>query len=280
MNAPVTSFEPYLSGSAPVRIGKVNLIVRDLPKVSDFYQKALGLAVLDSDATRARLGTGSGTLLELKQDANARLRSRREASLFHTAFLLPSRSDLAAWIIHASTSGLAVQGASDHLVSEAIYLADPEGNGIEIYSDRPHRAWPINGKNIEMPSDPLNIEAIVKSGDGRVWSGAPARMIVGHIHLQVGDIARAEAFYAELLGFDVTYRVPGATFYATGGYHHHLATNVWNSRGSAPVRDVATGLSGFELVARDDGTYNRLVERLKTASPSDPWGTSISIVKG
>ena len=280
MNAPFRSPTSNLSTAAPVRIGAVKLIVRDLAKVSAFYQQALGLAVIAAGEGFARLGAGSAVLLHLVQDAAARVRSRREAGLFHTAFLLPCRADLASWIVHASETQVAVQGASDHLVSEALYLQDPEDNGIEIYSDRPAEVWPIRDNQIEMTTDPLNVEAIVAASDGRVWKGAPPGTVVGHLHLQVGDIARAEAFYAGLLGFDVTYRVPGATFYASGGYHHHLATNVWSSRGAAVRSDVATGLAGFELVARDDAAHAAMLARAGSPALADPWGTAITIVKG
>ena len=280
MNAPFRSSVPNLSTAAPVRIGAVKLVVRDLAGVSAFYRQALGLAVIEQGEGFARLGAGSAVLLDLVQDAAARVRSRREAGLFHTAFLLPSRADLASWIVHASETRVAVQGAADHIVSEALYLQDPEGNGIEIYVDRPAEAWSIRNNQIEMTTDPLDIEAIVAAGDGRVWTGVPPGTVVGHLHLQVGEIAKAEAYYASLLGFDVTYRVPGATFYSTGGYHHHLATNVWSSRGAAPRSDVATGLAGFELVARSDADHAALLARAGGAALVDPWGTEIKIVKG
>ena len=280
MNAPFRSSAANLSSAAPLRIGTVKLIVRDLAGVSAFYQRALGLDAIEQGEGFARLGAGSTVLLDLVHNASARIHSRREAGLFHTAFLLPSRADLATWIVHASETGVAIQGASDHLVSEALYLQDPEGNGIEIYADRPAEAWTIRDNRIEMSTNPLDIEALVAAGKGHVWTGVPPGTMVGHLHLQVSDIARAEAFYAGLLGFDVTYQVPGATFYSTGGYHHHLATNTWNSRGAAPRGGEVTGLAGFELVARNDADLGAILARAGGATLSDPWGTAITIVKG
>ena len=263
MNALPHAVEPSLSWNAPLRIGMVSLTVRDLPRVSAYYQEVLGLHLLEGGKDTARLGAGNRVLLELREDKSARERSPREAGLFHTAFLLPNRRDLAAWIGHAVERRIPVAGASDHLVSEALYLSDPEGNGIEIYADRPVAEWHRNNGTIEMVTDPLDIEAIMEAGQGARWSGMPDGGFVGHLHLQVGDIPAAEAFYGTLLGFDVTYRVPGGTFYAMGGYHHHLATNTWNSRGAGETDGKATGLAGFELEATSKDAYEHMLARLE-----------------
>lgn len=272
--------------AAPHRIGTVSLVVRDLDAVRRFYEDAIGLKVLERFGETARLGTGSAVLLELVHDPAARRRSPRETGLFHTAFLLPSRADLGAWIAFASERRVAVHGASDHAVSEAVYLSDPEGNGIELYADRPANRWPATPTGYGMPSDPLDIEAVVEAAGGRRWNGFPEGGIVGHVHLQVGAIAAAEAFYGDLLGFGITCRYPGGSFFGSGGYHHQIAANIWNSRNAAPRKDAVTGLSCFELIARDrsvvDGAAGRLTAASVVTTPleggfavQDPWGTRV-----
>jgi catechol 2,3-dioxygenase len=270
--------------AAPHRIGRVALVVHDLDRVSHFYETALGLQVLECGSGLVRLGAGSSVLIELEHDPHARIRGRREAGLFHTAFLLPDRARLGAWLSFALGEGLKLTGAADHLVSEAVYLNDPEGNGIEIYADRPSSAWPRRNGMIEMTSDPLDLNGLMKAAE-RGWTGFPDDGLVGHVHLQVGDTAAADAFYGGLLGLDVTCRYPGASFYGSGGYHHQLAGNIWNS-GGAPVRsDRATGLSHV-LLRVDDA----VIETVRARTPAgdheagdngialrDPWGTAINL---
>lgn len=252
------------TAAAPFEIGTVRLVVHDLNKVADFYTGALGLEKLGGDGSHARLGAGGRTLVELTADPAARKASPREAGLFHAAFLLPARADLGAWVHHASNSRLPVQGASDHLVSEAIYLADPEGNGVEIYTDRPRSAWTGPDGKIRMATDPLDIDDLAASARGP-WRGAPEGTVVGHIHLQVGNVADAGAFYRDRLGFPVMAHYPGAAFYGSGGYHHHIATNIWNSRGAGP-RSPGTGLAGFTILADTLPAETGVI---------DPWGISI-----
>jgi catechol 2,3-dioxygenase len=280
--------EPILA-RAPHRIGKVALVTRDLAQVSRFYREVIGLRVMEEKPGSVRLGTGSSVLLELRHEPDARIRSPREAGLFHTAFLLPSRADLGAWLDFAAQRRVVIHGASDHLVSEAVYLSDPEGNGIEIYADRPSSAWPRMGDGMfAMPSEPLYLQDLLRAGANRPWSGFPEGGIVGHMHLLVGTIAPAENFYADLLGFDVTCRYPGGSFYGSGGYHHQLATNIWNSRGAAPITGTATGLAEFELIARDEAVVAATRERLLRAGYPmadgdrglhihDPWGIPIHL---
>mgnify|MGYP001171459038 CR=1 FL=1 len=266
------------SASAPVEIGRVALTVNDLEAVGRFYETALGLQPLSRDGGTARYGAGDRVLLELRGDKAARRASHREAGLFHTAFLMPDRPALARWLIHAAETRVPLQGASDHLVSEAIYLADPEGNGIEVYVDRPRSAWAHDGKSIRMTTDALDLNGLARSADGP-WTGAPDGMVVGHVHLQVGTLPEAEAFYNGTLGFDITTHYPGATFYGSGGYHHHLGTNVWNSRNAGQRAQPATGLADVELLA-DADSFATLTDRNggKTAL-SDPWGTHVTLTR-
>lgn len=261
------------TASAPMEIGRVRLITRDLTRMADFYAYALGLEKLSADASQVTLGAGDRALVELVADPAARVRTPREAGLFHTAFLLPKRSDLGAWVHFASNERLPVQGASDHLVSEAIYFADPEGNGIEIYTDRPRTAWYDAKGAIKMATDPLDVPDLAASARGP-WKGAPVGTVVGHVHLQVGNVAEAEAFYSEKLGFPITAHYPGAAFYGSGGYHHHLATNIWNSRNAGP-RQAGTGLASVEILA-DAAALAAVTDRIGGASvAADPWGTEI-----
>lgn len=256
-----------VASETPVSIGKVTLTVRDLDGVGDFYQRVIGLQRHAGAADQLLLGNGRDILLELRQDMAARQSTRREAGLFHTAFLLPSRADLGSWLHHFAGLGLRLDGAADHVVSEAVYLHDPEGNGIEVYRDRSGDAWPWEGGQVAMRNDPLDFEGILASGQSTPWAGVPAGASVGHVHLQVGDLPPAEAFYTHVLGLEVTCRFPGAVFYAAGGYHHHLATNIWNSRGAAPRAFPVTGLHEVELLSR-----NALPARASDALV-DPWGT-------
>jgi catechol 2,3-dioxygenase len=226
-------------------------------------------------------------LRELRHDPAAPLASPRAAGLFHTAFLLPNRTDLAQWLLNAADQGVSLQGASDHLVSEAIYLADPEGNGIEVYWDRPSETWAWRDGMVEMSTLALDLNGLVSTVKSRDWSGLPAGSVIGHVHLQVGALEPSDRFYADLLGFDVMTRYPGATFLGSGGYHHHLGTNIWNSRG-APVRsEPTTGLADVEIVT-DAGTFETVRSRLspeQTAEATstrlplrDPWSTAITVV--
>ncbi|UXS05511.1 VOC family protein [Agrobacterium tumefaciens] len=269
-------------------IGKVSLSVNDLDRVSGFYQEAVGLHLLNNDASTAELGVDGKTLLELRRDTTARRRSPREAGLFHTAFLLPSRADLGRWIKHAMKTRPPVVGASDHGVSEALYLSDPEGNGVEIYSDRPVLSWQWKDGLLHMPSDELDIDAVVATSGGEDWNGFPEGSTVGHVHLQVGAIPAAETFYSNVLGFAVTSRYPGGTFYGADGYHHHLATNIWNSRGTGARSYPSTGLANIEIVASEDFRLSVSAKsteaKISTAEKqmgltlNDPWGTEISII--
>jgi catechol 2,3-dioxygenase len=275
------------SAGAPMRIGTVALTVHDLDTVSRFYREVIGLTPIETGTGLVRLGVGETVLLELRHDPAAPLASPRAAGLFHTAFLLPNRTDLAQWLLHAAEQRVTLQGASDHLVSEAIYLADPEGNGIEVYWDRPSETWAWRDGMVEMNPLALDLNGLVATAKTRDWAGLPASSLIGHIHLQVGVLEPAESFYAGLLGLDVVCRYPGATFLSSGGYHHHIGTNIWNSRG-APVRSEATtGLADVEIIT-DAGTFEILRSRLSAeqaaeAGPTrlplrDPWGTSVTVV--
>lgn len=263
------------TASAPLEISHVVLTVHDLPGVAGFYRQTLGLTDLSRSSGRVTLGAGGRTLLELVADPAARRAAPSEAGLFHTAFLMPSRPALARWLIHAANSGVQLQGASDHLVSEAIYLADPEGNGIEVYVDRPRDRWHGPDGAIRMATERLDLNDLARAADAP-WTGAPDGLVVGHVHLQVGAIPEAEGFYSGQLGLPVMARYPGAAFYGSGGYHHHIATNTWNSRGAGQRDQPATGLTELVL-AVDPAELAVIHSRGGSDRMQDPWGTLITL---
>ncbi len=288
MDATNPSATPTFANRTPLRIGAVGMIVRDLGLLTTYYRDLLGLTVIERSANSVRLGTAGVALLELAQKADALPDDAREAGLYHTAFLMPTRADLARWILHAGKCRAPITGASDHDVSEAIYLDDPEGNGVEVYSDRPHERWRRDGELIFQKTDPLDIDAIVREIDPATASypGAPEGLRVGHIHLRVGNVAKAEEFYLGTLGLAVTRRRTGATFMSTGGYHHHIAANVWHSDGAGARNEKRAGLAWFEIETADAATLDALAKRLSAAgapvsaipggiAADDPWGTHI-----
>jgi catechol 2,3-dioxygenase len=273
-----------------VSIGRVTLVVHDIDAVAAFYENEIGLHVVHKSGTKADLGTGDGTvLLSLHGNPAALLPEPRAAGLFHTAFLLPSRGDLGRWVRHALERGLVIVGAADHAVSEAVYLADPEGNGIEIYADRPRDLWRWNHGEVEMPSDRLDMQVLAKAGAERLWRGLPDGSVIGHVHLKVGGIAPAEAFYRDILGLAVTCHYPGGSFLAADGYHHHIAVNIWKSRGAKRIEGAVTGLAGFELLVDPDRLSSIRMHAMAAgiSSPvdegdritlADPWGIEINVV--
>lgn len=270
-DAPPEDTEAIMATSdAPIQIGRVVLTVNDLSRVGDFYQDVIGLNHLRGDNAELILGAGDLPLLELRQDRNAR-HHPREAGLFHTAFLLPDRRVLGSWLRGVAEKGQPLDGASDHLVSEAIYLHDPEGNGIEVYADRPRDTWRHNGSEVQMDTIALDLQGLMASGR-ESWRGMPEGGVIGHVHLQVGDVAQAEDFYMNDLGMDRMAHVFGASFFASGGYHHHLAGNIWNSRGAGTRSPDSTGLSEVVLSV-DAGALKRPV----VTGLTDPWGTAFRI---
>jgi catechol 2,3-dioxygenase len=250
---------------ASTHIGRVFLRCQDLSRCVAFYRDALGLEVLERSAELAFLGAGGRALLGLISAPDARA-AGRAPGLYHVALLLPDRASLGAFLAHAVRSRLALQGASDHGVSEAIYLADPEGNGIEVYRDRPREAWPRRGERVAMGTGPIDGEGLLAEAGQAGPFRAPAGTLVGHVHLRVADAAAAAARYRDDLGMDVTQAdFPGARFLSAGGYHHHLGVNEWETRG-APARQPETlGLAWFEVVVPDDGARAAAEVRLRGA---------------
>jgi catechol 2,3-dioxygenase len=258
------------AADAPVSIARVGLKARDAEALADYYKTVLGLRELRRANGTIALGTGDRELLEIEGSPALKPDDPHSAGLYHTAFLLPSRDDLARWVGHAAGNKIAISGASDHLVSEAIYLYDPEGNGIEIYRDRPREEWSVEGGTVKMATERLNLRALLESlpeGDAG-WSGVPDDAIVGHVHLRVGDTGEAEAWWNREMGFDTTVHYgDSAVFLSTGGYHHHIGANSWHSAGTGPRESDRTGLSFVELTAK--GGAEKIAR--------DPWGTEIRV---
>jgi catechol 2,3-dioxygenase len=288
MDAPNPSAQPTFASKTPLHIGAVALAVRDLERMRTYYRDLLGLTEIDRGSDTVRLGVGDVTLLELQHRPDATPDDARTAGLYHTAFLMPTRGDLARWVLRLAQNRVPVTGVSDHLVSEAIYLDDPEGNGVEVYSDRAPETWRRNGDLIEITTDPLDIDDLVRAAGEATYDGAPEGLRVGHVHLRVGDVAQAEAFYRDALGLTVTRHRQGASFMSSGGYHHHIAANVWHSRGAGPRDPNRAGLARVAFEAIDRAALDAAAARLNATGGSvtaiadgietvDPWGTRIRV---
>jgi len=292
MDAPNPSALPTFANRTPLRIGTVGLIARDLDLLTNFYRDLLGLTVIERTGKIARLGTGPVSLLEIEHRPDALPDDPATAGLYHTAFLMPTRADHARWITHIARNRVPITGASDHGVSEAFYLDDPEGNGIEVYNDRPKERWTWQDGLVVMQTRQLDIEAILDEIDRATanYPAAPAGLRIGHIHLRVGSVEQAEEFYRGAVGLDLTRRRGGATFMSSGGYHHHVGANVWHSDGANARPMNRAGLSWFSMQLAEPGAIDAKTAKLRQANApveaipcgietADPWGTRIRLVK-
>jgi len=259
------------AASAPISIATVGLRAKDAASLADYYREVVGLRELSRDGETVTLGAGSRPLLVIEGDKALNPDDPRSAGLFHTAFLLPGRADLGRWINYAVEKQIPVEGASDHLVSEALYLTDPEGNGIEIYADRAPSEWKWNGDQVAMATNRMDIPGVRASVEaGSTWQGVPENAIVGHVHLRVGDPRQAEDWWHREMGFDTVANYGrDAVFLSTGGYHHHIGANAWQSRGAGQRDAGRTGLSWVELARRGPAAGTEKV---------DPWGNVIRTV--
>ena len=243
------------------RLGRVRLQVADLDRSIVFYEQVLGMRVIRRTEDSANLGPHGEDreIIHLRHLATARPVPRRGLlGLYHFAILLPDRASLGRFVAHLSEIG-AYAGMSDHFVSEAVYLTDPDGLGIEVYADRPRGAWRYDEGQLQMTTNHLDVEDLLKSAGGQRWSGMPRGTVLGHVHLYVDDIATAESFYHDALGFDkVVWSYPGALFMSAGGYHHHLGTNTW-ARGAPGYgrRQLHGGVRGRKAGARRAGAGGR-----------------------
>ncbi len=281
---------PTFASQTPLHIGMVGLKVRDLDRVLAFYRDAIGLAQLSRRNGGATLGAGGVPLVQLTHDSAARPDDPHAAGLYHTAFLMPTRADLARWLVHIAENRVRLTGASDHSVSEAIYLDDPEGNGIEVYRDRAPDEWSWEGKSVRMTTERLDLDNLAaEAGDAR-YPGAPADLRIGHIHLRVGDLDQAEKFYLGGVGLDLTRERHGAAFMSSGRYHHHVGANVWHSAGAGSREEGRAGLDWFSFEAADADAFAHVNASLEAAGApvrksdggtetADPWGTRIRVTK-
>lgn len=281
---------------AATQVGAVTLQVAHLDRSIQYYTQLLGLTIahrVGGTASLAPVGTDR-PLIMLQEHRGCRPVDRRgRLGLYHFAILLPTRADLGRFVAHLAAIG-ARAASGDHWVSEALYLTDPDGLGIEVYADRPRDRWQRSGRELLMATDPVDLHDLVREAGDRQWQGMPAGTVMGHVHLHVGDLADAQAFYSEALGFDrMVWRYPGALFLAAGGYHHHLGVNVWAGPGAeAPPEDEARLLSwSLELptmadvnavqaslaVAGYPAETTTASDGATTVTTRDPWGTMLVI---
>jgi catechol 2,3-dioxygenase len=252
--------------AAATTVGPVHLAVAELERSLAFYRHVLGLDVLERDGPRGVLGAGGTTLLVLVEEPGARP-APRSTGLFHFALLVPARADLARWLAHAVRERVPLQGLSDHFVSEAAYLADPDLHGIEVYADRPRERW--EGQVERLTTLPLDVESLLGELDDphtAPFEGLAPGTVMGHVHLQVASLPQAVAFYRDVLGFDLmaTYG-DQAAFLAAGGYHHHVGANVWNSAGASPPPPGAAALRRATIVLPDAAERDRVAARAADA---------------
>ncbi|MEA3200795.1 MAG: catechol 2,3-dioxygenase [Thermoplasmata archaeon] len=266
---------------ASARMGEVTLAVHDLERSLAYYHDVLGFRILAQGGDEARVG-GDAPLLRLVEERDAKPRPRSVSGLYHVAYLLPTRADLGRLIKKVAQERIPVQGASDHLVSEALYLGDPDGHGIEIYADRPRDTWKWRNATLHMATEPMDVAGVIAAAGDGTWAGVPEGAVVGHVHLNVGDVEEAEAFYRDAVGFDVTVNIPSASFLSAGGYHHHLAVNGWEGIGAPPAPKGTLGLREYEILVPDEEALRDFAKRAgvdvsDTAAARDPSGNALRV---
>lgn len=271
------------------QFGPAALRVSDADRALDFYVNKVGLALRGRTDTHATLGTREEEVLRLDIQPGIAPRDYKETGLYHVAILVPDRPSLGAAIARLAANDVRL-GAADHLVSEAIYVWDPDNNGIEIYRDRPRGEWTWAGDQVQMANRPLDFEGLLAEPGVESLARTPMKhgTRVGHIHLEVDDLAKARKFYGETVGFAPTATLPGAQFLGAGGYHHHLGTNIWDSRNGPPPSPDTAGLSRMTFELPDDVSMQALKARLENAGVEtkangagfdfvDPWLTPVSV---
>jgi catechol 2,3-dioxygenase len=268
----------------------VRLQVADLARSIFYYERVIGLRVIDRNGSVATLGPQSGgnVIVELHERPGAKQVTRRgQIGLYHFAILLPDRAALGRFVRHLADLG-EYAGMSDHFVSEAVYLQDPDGLGIEVYADRPREAWRAENNQLAMTTVPLDVKSLMIEAGEHAWDGAPAGTVLGHVHLYVRDLADASAFYHEGLGLDkVVWSYPGALFMSAGGYHHHLGTNTW-AAGAPLAADDEARLLEWEIVVPDEASALGAGRSLEAKGfqverdgsdvvARDAWGTQVRV---
>jgi len=275
---------------AESRVGRVRLQIADLERSLEWYGRVLGFGVLERADGRAALGVVADgvPLVELHERPGVSPAGRRaRLGLFHYAILLPDRASLGRFVTHLRAVGEEA-GASDHLVSEALYLSDPDGLGIEVYADRPRSDWRHRGRELAMATEPLDLDSLVRAAGDGSWDGMPQGTTIGHVHLHVGDLTHADAFYHDGLGLDrVVWSYPGALFLSAGGYHHHLGVNTW-AGAAPPASENDARLLEWEIVVPTTDDVRGALDSLSqaghevehagaTGGVRDPWGTALRI---
>lgn len=271
-------------------VGEVGLKVMDIKKMKQFYQEIIGFDVISEEQNHVELGSGGKVLVKLEAIEGVTPKRGRYAGLYHFAILLPTREDLGKILVHLHQKGIQL-GSSDHLVSEALYLSDPEGNGIEIYRDRAPEQWNWSNDEVSMAVDPIDAQGLVEAAQksSEPWKGMPAATVMGHIHLHVSNLVEARDFYVEGLGFEVVSSLGGqALFLADQKYHHHIGMNVWNGTGIPALPEKRAGLHYFtlimerekrnELVKKIQSLGTEIVERDNYWEVKDPSGNAIRLL--
>ncbi|WP_087974694.1 VOC family protein [Oceanobacillus rekensis] len=246
-------------------VGHINIKVENLERSLQYYQEIIGFDILEQTSQKAKLTTdGKTSILSLEQPENVIPKQGRTTGLYHFALLLPKKVDLANIVVHLSEKGVRF-GSSDHLVSEALYLHDPDGNEIEIYIDRDPSEWSWNGEEVAMAVDPLDFERLLTNCvPGELWNGMPKGTLMGHIHLHVSELEKTEEFYVKGLGFDVVNRYGRqALFLSTDKYHHHIGVNTWNGVGAPKPPENSVGMESFTLVLPDEEAINETIDSLQ-----------------
>ncbi|MEK4141704.1 VOC family protein [Paenibacillus sp. FSL L8-0333] len=274
------------------QIGLVQIRVSNLERSLTFYQNVVGLSVLRQTGREVEMtADGQNVLLILREIENARvIRPHSVAGLYHFAILVPDRPSLGLVVRNLISSGIEV-GQGDHLVSEALYIQDPDNNGIEIYRDRPKSEWKYDAEgHVMMSTDPVDVDGLLAASEGLSWNGLPAGTVIGHVHFHVGNLNKAKAFYVDLLGFELTANYGSAAmFISAGGYHHHIGLNVWAGQGAPAAPADTVGIDYFTLILANEEERNAVVERVRQAgyavteengNPTfqDPWNIGIRLV--
>jgi catechol 2,3-dioxygenase len=246
-------------------VGHVKIKVENLERSLQYYQEIIGLTILEQTSNTAKLTTdGRTSILSLEQPEDVIPKQEKTTGLYHFALLLPKRSDLANIVVHLKEKGIRF-GSSDHLVSEALYLYDPDGIQIEIYIDRDPSEWTWNGEEVAMTINPLDFEDLLKSTEtGKLWTGMPKDTVLGHIHLHVSELVKTEEFYVEGLGFDVVNRYEEqALFLSTEKYHHHIGVNTWNGVGAQKPDENSVGMESFTLILPNEEAIQETIHNLQ-----------------
>lgn len=270
-------------------VESLTLKVLDLPEMSRFYTEVLGFETIEEKENETVLGVGGEEILTLESAPEFKAKAGRFAGLYHFAVLLPDRKELGKILLHLHEQRIPV-GSSDHQVSEALYLSDPEGNGIEIYRDREPGEWEWHGDQVHMTVDPLDVQEVAQASNGEKWSGMPVGTVLGHIHLHVSDLQAAHDFYTGAIGFGLVANLGNqALFVSDGNYHHHIGLNIWNGTGIPALPDQMAGLGHYVIRVADEQAQQAMRDRLQAygaevrmegamLETADPSGNRICIL--